>query len=126
MEILLILMTLAPFFALSYLQAPPKEIIVGMWKHQKDDVFFVFFPDGRMKFKIPFPQGDYEIPGKYELLDQNLLKIELDHRYWAISGEQIFTNPRVLKVTIRVNDIIFHDLNLKINKSEEQRFIRIK
>jgi hypothetical protein len=124
MIIPLILMTLVPLFALSYLQAPPEEIIVGVWKHHKDDVFFVFFHDGSMKFKIPFTQGDYEIPGKYELMDRNLLNIELDHQYGSISGEQIFTNPRILKVTIHVNEIIFH--GLKINESEEQKFIRIK
>jgi len=121
---LLLFLTLPLLIALSYLQESPEETIVGVWKHQKDDVFFVFFHDGSMSFKIPFAQGDYEILGRYELMDKDLLKLELTNQYGSISGEQIFPNPRVLKVTIKVNEIIFHDF--KINESEEQKFIRIK
>ena len=124
MIIPLVLMMSSLIFALCYLQATPEESIIGIWKHHKDDVFLAFFRDGIMSFKIPYIQGSYEIPGKYELMDGNLLKIEFDHQYGAISGEQIFTNPRVLKVTIHVNEIIFH--NLSFNESKDQRFIRIK
>jgi len=119
----LLFLALPLSFALSYLQESPEETIVGVWKHQKDDVFFVFLHDGSMSFKIPFAQGDYEIPGKYDLIDKNILKIEFNQQYGSISGEQIFTKPRVLKVTIKVNEIIFH--GFKINNSEEQTFIRI-
>ena len=124
MIIPLALMTVSLMFALCYLQATPEESIVGIWKHHEDEVFLSFFHDGIMSFKIPYIQGSYEIPGKYEMMDGNLLKIEFDHQYGAISGEQIFTNPRVLKVTIHVNEIIFH--NLSFNEFEDQRFIRIE
>jgi hypothetical protein len=124
MIIPLVLLTFSLLFALSYLQAPPEELIVGLWKHNKDDVFFSFLKDGNMSFEIPVANGAYGITGKYMLIDENLLKIELDYQYGTISGEPIFTNPLVLKVTIHVNEIIFHDL--KINESEEQNFIRIK
>ena len=93
-----------------------EELIVGTWKHCKDDVFFRFFKDGGMYVKIPL--------GKYELTDGNLLKIELDQPYGTISGEPLFTNPQVLKVTIHEDRIIIHDL--KINESDEQVFTRIR
>ena len=124
MVIPLVLMTFALLFAFSYLQEPLKERIMGVWKHHKDDIFLVFFHDRSMKFKISYPQGDYEILGNYELIDNNYLKIEFHHQYGAISGEQIFINPRVLRVTIHANEIIFH--GLQINESEDQKFIRIK
>ena len=124
MIIPLVLMTFAALFAFSHLHEPPEERIVGVWKHHKDDVFLFFSHDGSMKFKISYPQGDYEILGNYEFIDKNYLKIEFHHRYGAISGEQIFINPRVLKVTIHVNEMIFHNFN--INESEDQKFIRIK
>ena len=120
----LVLITFALLFAFSYLQEPLKEIIVGVWKHHKDDVFLFLFHDGSMKFKISYPQGDYEILGNYELIDKNYLKIEFNQRYGTISGEQIFINPRVLRVTIHANEIIFH--GLQINEFEDQKFIRIK
>ena len=119
-----VLIMLATLFACSYLQEPPKKRIVGVWKHHKDDVFLVFSRDGSMKFKISYPQGDYEIFGNYELINKNYLKIEFHHQYGAISGEQIFINPRVLKVTIHANEIIFH--GLQINDFEDQKFIRTK
>ncbi len=117
-------LTLACLFALPYLKTPPEELIVGFWKHYKDDVFWVFFKNGGMYFKIPLAQGAYEFSGKYKLMDRNLLKIELDYQYGSMCGEPIFTNPQVLKVTIYENKIIFHDL--RINEAEEQVFTRIK
>ena len=101
-----------------------EELIVVTWKHCKDDVFFRFFKDGGMYVKIPLVRGGCEISGKYELTDGNLLKIELDQPYGTISGEPLFTNPQVLKVTIHEDRIIIHDL--KINESDEQVFTRIR
>ena len=103
---------------------PPEELIVGLWKHHKDEVMFGFFKNGGMYFKISLAQGAYEISGKYQLMDRNLLKIELEQQYGFISGEPIFTNPQVFKVTIHEDKIIFHDL--RINESEEQVFTRTK
>jgi hypothetical protein len=103
---------------------PSKESIVVIWKHRKEDVFLSFFKDGGMYFKIPLAKGDHEISGKYELMDGNLLKIELDQQYGTISGEPLFTNTQVLKVTVHEDKIIFH--NLRINESDEQVFTRIK
>ena len=120
----LVLLTLGLLIGLSFLQAPQEELIVGLWKHQKDDVFFAFRKDGSMSFEIPVAQGAYGITGKYKLIDGNLLQIELDYQYGSISGEPIFTNPQVLKVTIKENEIIFH--GFKVNESKEQKFIRIK
>jgi hypothetical protein len=119
-----LLLTLASLFGLSYQKTHPEGLIVGLWKHRNADVFFRFFKNGGMYFKIPLAQGAYEISGRYTLMYRNLLKIELDCQYGSISGEPIFTNPQVLKVTIHEDKIIFHDL--KINDSEEQEFIRIK
>jgi hypothetical protein len=48
----------------------------------------------------------------------------LDQLYGAISGEPLFKNPQVLRVTVREDSIIFH--NLRINESDEQVFTRIK
>ena len=101
-----------------------EELIVGTWKHCKDDVLFRFFKDGGMYFKIPLARGGCEISGKYELIDGNLLKIELDQQYGTISGEPLFTNPQVLRVTVHEDSIIFH--NFRINESDEQVFTRIK
>lgn len=120
----LVFLTLGVVFSLSYLQISQEELIVGVWKHYKDDVFFIFLNDGSMCFKIPCAQRVYEISGKYKMIDRNLLKIELDYQYGAISGEPIFSTPQVLHVTIHENTIIFH--GLKTNQSEEQKFIRIK
>lgn len=77
-----------------------------------------------MYFKIPLARGGHDISGKYELIDENLLKIQLNQQYGAISGEPLFTNPRVLRVTIHEDSVIFH--NLMINESDEQVFTRIK
>jgi hypothetical protein len=101
-----------------------EELIVGTWKSCKDDVFIRFIKDGGMYFKIPLASGGCEISAKYELIDGNLLKIELDQQYGAISGEPLFKNPQVLRVTVREDSIIFH--NLRINESDEQVFTRIK
>jgi hypothetical protein len=120
----LFLLTLGLLFGLSFLQAPQEDLIVGLWKHHKDDVFFAFHKDGSMSFEIPVAQGAYGITGKYKLIDGNLLQIELDYQYGSISGEPIFTNPQILKVVIFEDKIIFHDL--KINESKEHKFIRIK
>ncbi len=119
----LLLLTLASIFGLAYQKKHPEESIVGLWKHRNADIFLRFFKNSGMYFKIPLAQGAYEISGKYTLMYENLLKIELDCHYGAISGEPIFTNPQILKVTIHQDKIIFHDL--KINDSEEQEFIRI-
>ena len=119
-----LLLNLAFLFGLSYQKTYPEELIVGLWKHRNADIFFRFFKNSGMYFKIPFAQGTYEISGRYTLKYNNLLKIELDSQYGAISGELIFTNPQGLKVTIHQDKIIFHDL--KINDSEEQEFIRVK
>ena len=120
----LLLSTFCLLFGLSFLQEPSKDLIVGLWKHHEDDVFFSFLKDGNISFEIPVAQGVYRITGKYTLINENLLNIELDYQYGTISGEPIFTNPQVLKVTIKVNEIIFHDF--KIKESTEQKFIRIK
>ena len=117
-------LSLTFLFGLSYQKTYPEELIVGLWKHRNDDIFLGFFKNGGMYFKIPFAQGTYEISGRYTLKYNNLLKIELDSQFGAISGELIFTNPQGLKVTIHQDKIIFHDL--KINDSEEQEFIRVK
>ena len=120
----LLLLTLAYLFALSYIESPPEELIVGLWKHHKDDVIFGFFKNGGMYFKISLAQGTYEISGKYQVMDRSVLKIELEQQYGFISGEPLFTKPHILRVTIHEDRIIFHDL--MINKSEEQVFNRIK
>lgn len=101
-----------------------EELIVGVWKHSKDEVFFSFFKNGGMYFKFPLAKGVHEISGKYKLMDENLLKIEIDQQYGTISGKPLFTNPQVLKVTVHEDRIIFH--NLRINESYEQVFTRIK
>ena len=119
-----LLLTLASLFGLAYQKTHPEESIVGLWKLRDADVFFRFFKNGGVYFKIPLAQGTCEISGKYTLMYSNRLKIELDQQYGAISGDPIFTNPQVLKVTILKDKIIFHDL--KINDSEEHEFIRIK
>jgi hypothetical protein len=124
MSILFGMLALSFFFCLAYAQAPLRETIVGVWKHHKDDVSFVFFNNGTMCFRIPFIQGISEITGKYECIDKQHLKIELDQQYTLESGEPIFTRPQILKLTIHENKIIFHDL--KINEPEEQIFIRVK
>jgi hypothetical protein len=76
---------IAPLFlltlGLSFLQAPQEKLIVGLWKHHKDDVFFAFHKDGSMSFKIPVAQGAYGITGKYKFIDGSLLQIELDYQY---------------------------------------------
>jgi hypothetical protein len=120
----LFLSTLCLFFTVSYLQRPHEKVIVGVWKHQKFDIFFKFSHDNSMLIKIPTLQGTCEISGKYNMLNRNLLKIELDYQYGAISGEPLFANSQVLKVTIHENKIIFHDL--KITEPEEQVFVRVK
>ena len=94
MSILFGILALSSFFCLAYTQAPLRETIVGVWKHQKDDVSFVFFNDGTMCFRIPFIQGISEIMGKYELIDEKYLKIELDQPYTLESGKPIFTKPQ--------------------------------
>jgi hypothetical protein len=124
MSILFAILALSFFFCLAYAQAPLRETIVGVWKHQKDDVSFVFFNDGTMCFRIPFIKGISEIMGKYEMIDEKYLKIELDHQYTFESGKPILTKPQILKLTIHENKILFHDL--KINELEEQIFIRVK
>jgi hypothetical protein len=120
----LLSLTLASLFALSYIDTPPDKLIVGLWKHHKDDALFGFFKNGGICFKISFAQGAYEISGKFQLMDRNLLKIKLDHQYGFISGESLFKTPQILKVTIREDRIIFYDLI--INDLEEQVFNRIK
>ncbi len=120
----LVSLNLVLLFGLALLQTSPEELIVGLWRHRKNNVFLAFFKNGGMYFKIPSLQGAYEIYGKYNLMDKNLLKIELDSQYGAISGEPIFTNRQVLKVTIHKDKIVFHDL--RINESDEQIFTRIK
>jgi hypothetical protein len=117
-------LTLPLTFALSYLKTPLKELIVGLWKHHKEDVFFGFFKNSGMYFKISLAHGTYEITGKYKLVDKNLLRIEIDCQYGTVSGKPIFITPQVLKVTIQKDKIIFHDLI--ITDSEGQEFIRIK
>jgi hypothetical protein len=117
-------LTLASLLGFAYQKTHPEELLVGLWKHRNTDVFFRFFKNGGVYFKIPLAQGTCEISGRYTLLYSNLLKIELDQLYGAISGDPIFTNPQVLKVTIHQDKIIFHDL--KINDSEEHEFIRVK
>ena len=110
--------------ALSYIETPQKELIVGLWKHHKEDVFFGFFKNSGMYFKISLAHATYEITGKYKFVDRNLIKIEIDCLYGTVSGKPIFMTPQVLKVTIQKDKLIFHDLI--INDSEEQEFIRMK
>jgi hypothetical protein len=117
-------LTLPLTFALSYLKTPPEELIVGLWKHHNEDVFFGFFKNGGMYFKISMAHRTYEITGKYKLVGRNRLRIEIDYQYGTVSGKPIIISPQVLKVTIQKDRIIFHDLI--INDSEEQEFIRIK
>jgi hypothetical protein len=116
-------LTLPLTFALSYLKTPPEELIVGLWKHHKEDVFFGFFKNGGMYLKISLAHRTYEITGKYKLVDNNLLRIEIDYQYGTVSGKPIVITPQVLKVTIQKDKIIFHDLI--INDSKEQEFTRI-
>jgi hypothetical protein len=120
----LLLLALFSIFSLSYVESNPEELIVGLWKHSRDEVLFGFFKNSGMYFKISHSQGIYEISGRYRLVDRNLLKIELDQEYGVISGEPLFTKPEILKVTIQEDRIIFHDL--MINDSDEQVFNRIK
>jgi hypothetical protein len=120
---LLLFLTSASFFALTLVDKSPQEMLVGVWKHHRDEVFFSFRPDGSMTCTIPCAQGVYEIPGTYELMDPNRLKIVLNSQYGSHTGEPIIGIPQVLHVTIQANGITFHDL--KMAQSEEQEFVRI-
>ena len=118
------LLSLGFLFAFAHIQVTPEEMIVGVWKHHQEEVSFVFFDDGNMRLRIPVVQGVSELSGRYKLIEENLLQIQLDYQYGLASGQPMLSNPQVLKVTIHENEMIFHDL--KINEPEEQLFIRIK
>ncbi len=120
---LLLFLTFASFFALTFGHQSPKEMLVGVWKHHRDEVFFSFHPDGSMTCKIPCAQGVYEISGTYELVEPNRLKIALNSQYGSHTGEPIFAIPQVLHVTIQEKTITFHDLRMA--QSDEQEFVRI-
>ena len=95
----------------TYSRESIEDKIVGIWKHHKDEVFLTFRKDKKMSLRIPFFPKSHEFKGRYEIIDENILKIEFNDQFYLTNGE-IITSNQVMKIIIEKNRVLLYGITM--------------
>jgi hypothetical protein len=94
--------------------------IVGIWKHHKDQVYLMFCKDNKMSIQIPL---NYKVIGQYRFINNFEIELVLVPQYFLTCGEVIQTDPIILKIIIKNNNLFLYGITQ--DKLEGELFIKI-